>query len=268
MKKFIAVILSLTFCLPLFAGCSKPPELDTVKEELIAVLEQSYEVNEILFGKGLVTEYELSGIVEEYTDEIKNYENYYSDEQVSYNIYSPVVKTYMKDTDGDGVGDTETVQPTTVAEIKALAEKVYSTSFLTKTYAQMFDGSTVNVNGSNESIKARYRDGFKTESGEAADADGEKVLRKYKYIDANNMDYIDARGGRTVYDYSTMKIVKPSNASTLVVELLGLYQDNTLDTSAGSYDDWVSTPEGYSWHSIKITFVLENGKWKLDGASY
>jgi hypothetical protein len=247
LKKFIALILSLTFCLPLFAGCSKPPELDTVKEELIAVLEQSYEVNEILFGKGLVTEYELSGIVEEYTDEIKNYENYYSDEQVYYNVYSPVVKTYMKDTDGDGVGDTETVQPTTVAEIKALAEKVYSTSFLTKTYAQMFDGSTVNVNGSNESIKARYRDGFKTDEGEAADADAEKVLRKYKYIDSNNMDYIDARGGRTVYDYSTMKISFPSNSKAFYVTM----------------DSWLEDSPSVVT-SVRLRFVLQDGQWYLD----
>ena len=93
MKKIIALILAAMFCLPMLSGCSQPPELDAVKNEFIAVLESSYEVNEILFGKGLVTEYELSGIVEEYTDEIKNYENYYSDEQIYFNIYSPVVKS-------------------------------------------------------------------------------------------------------------------------------------------------------------------------------
>ena len=267
MKKFIALILAVMFCLPMFSGCSQPPELDAVKDQLIAVLEESYEINEMLFGSGLVTEYELSGVVEEYTDEIKNYETYYSDEQIYFNIYSPVVKTYLKDTDGDGVGDTETTQPTTVAEIKSLASKVYSSSFLEKSYMQIFIGGSVEVNGRAESIKPRYREDYDTGNGLEL-PDSQKVLRKYKYIDANKMDYIESRGGRTVYDYSTMKIVKPSNATTLVVEVLGLYQDNILDTSSSNYDDWVSSPAGYSWHTVKLTFVLEGGAWKLDGASY
>lgn len=268
LKKLIALILAFVFCLPLLSGCSKPPELAAVKDELISVIEKSYEVNEILFGNGLVTEYELSGVVEEYTDEIKNYENYYSDEQIYFNIYSPVVKTYMKDTDGDGVGDTETAQPTSVAEIKALAEKVYSSSFLNKNYVQIFEGGNIEINGRVESIKPRYRENFDAPDDMEGMLESEKVLRKYKYIDANKMDYIGTRGGRTVYDYSTMKIVKPSNATTIVVEVLGLYQDNTLDTSSENYDEWVSTPTGYSWHTVKLTFVLEGGAWKLDGASY
>ena len=268
LKKIIALILAAMFCLPMLSGCSQPPELETVKDQLIAVLEESYEVNEILFGKGLVTEYELSGVVEEYTDEIKNYENYYSDEQIYFNIYSPVVKSYMKDTDGDGVGDTETIQPTTVAEIKALAAKVYSKSFLEKSYTQIFVGGSVEVNGRAESIKPRYREDYDISEEEQQFIETTKVLRKYKYLDANKMDYIESRGGRTVYDYSTMKIVKPSNATTVVVEILGLYQDNSLDTSSLNYDEWVSTPEGYSWHTVKLTFVLEDGAWKLDGASY
>lgn len=268
MKKFIALILAAVFCMPMLSGCSQPPELESVKDELVALLEASYDLNEILFGSGLVTEYELSGVVEEYTDEIKNYENYYSDEQIYFNIYSPVVKTYMKDTDGDGVGDTETTQPTTVAEMKALAEKVYSSSFLQKSYVQIFEGGSVEVNGRVESIKPRYREDYDLPESEIESSNAQKVLRKYKYIDANKMDYIETRGGRTVYDYSTMKIVKPSNATTIVVEILGLYQDNTLDTSSANYDEWVSTPAGYSWHTVKLTFVLEGGAWKLDGASY
>ena len=59
-------------CLPMFTGCSQPPELSDIKDELIAILEKSYEVNEIIFGDGLKTEYDLSGVIEEYTNEMKN----------------------------------------------------------------------------------------------------------------------------------------------------------------------------------------------------
>ena len=82
------------------------------------------------------------------------------------------------------------------------------------------------------------------------------------------MNYISGRGGRTVYDYDTMKIIKPSDADTVVIQIMGLYQDYTLDTSSSNYNDWDSDPSGYSWHAVKLVFVKENGAWKLDGASY
>ena len=50
-------------CLPMFTGCSKPPELADIKYELIEILEKSYDVNEMIFGDGLKTEYDLSGVV-------------------------------------------------------------------------------------------------------------------------------------------------------------------------------------------------------------
>jgi len=249
-------------CLPMFAGCSLPPELAEIKYELIGILDRSYEVNEIIFGDGLKTEYDLSGVIEEYTDEMKNYETYYSDEQMYYQFYSPVVASYMKDTDGDGVSDTEVKQPQTVAEIKALVNSVYSSAFSSKMNVQLFNNSSVTVNGTTETLKARYRDGFVNEDSESGSEMTDGVLRKYKFIKESKMNYISARGGRTVYDYDTMKIVSPSNANTIVVELKGLYQDYTASGPNNT------EPGGYSWHTVKLTFVKENGAWKLDGASY
>lgn len=256
-------------CVPSFSGCSRPPELSDVKAELIALIEESYNVNDILFGSGLVTEYDMSGIYDEYTDEIKNFETYYSDEQVYYFFYSPVVKSYLKDTDGDGIGDTETKQPTTIAEIKEMASKVYSDSYLQSVYRQVFEGDSVQINGTLQSIKPRYREDYENESvtGENGE-ESEKVLRKYKFIEANGMDYINSRGGRTVYDYETMEIVRPSDADTLVVEINAWFQDYTLDTSSENVDDWVSKPDGYSWHRITLYFVKQSGTWKLDSATY
>jgi len=79
------------------------------------------------------------------------------------------------------------------------------------------------------------------------------------------MNYISSRGGRTVYDYDTMKIVRPSDKDTVVVEMLGLYQDYAIEGGSG---DLHSAPNGYSWHTVRLVFIKENGAWKLDGASY
>ena len=79
------------------------------------------------------------------------------------------------------------------------------------------------------------------------------------------MNYISSRGGRTVYDYDTMKIVKPSDRDTVVIEIKGLYQNYV---STGDYDTNKTVPNGYSWHTVRLTFVKESGAWKLAGASY
>ena len=246
-------LLSVVFCAPTLTSCSRPPELTEVKDELVALLEGSYAINDILFGAGLVTEYDESGIVDEYTEEIQNFESYYSDDQIFYYFYSPVVE---KTEDGE-------VQYTSIASIKAAAEKIYSEDFLRKVYIQAFEGETVTVNGKVKTVKPRYR-----EDTEDGSEDGEKLLRKYKFIGDNKMDYINSRGGRTVYDYDTMKIVRPSDRDTLVVEIHAYYQDYTLDSSAQDVDDWHSVPSGYSWHTVRIYFVKQNGEWRLDAATY
>ena len=58
MKKFIKIAACL-FALAIIAGnmvsCSNPPALDDVKDEFIALIEASVEVNNIFFGEGLPT---------------------------------------------------------------------------------------------------------------------------------------------------------------------------------------------------------------------
>lgn len=249
----LLALITLLTCFPLMTSCSRPPELAQVKDELIALLEGSYVINDILFGAGLTTEYDESGLYDEYTEEIQNFESYYSDDQIFHYFYSPVVATTK-----DG-----TKQYTSINEIKDAALKIYSEDYLRKVFVQAFEGETVTVNGKTKSVKPRYR-----EDTEDGSEDGEKVLRKYKFIGDNKMDYINSRGGRTVYDYDTMKIIKPSDKDTLVVEIHAYYQDYTLDSSASDVDDWVSVPSGYSWHAVRLYFVKQNGEWRLDAGSY
>lgn len=277
MKRFFSrtlVLLLLTaLLLPALAGCSTPPpELDTVRDELIALLEASYAVNDILFGTGLVTEYELSGLKTDYSEEVKNAEGWYTDEQVFYNYYSPVVSSYMKDTDGDGIGDTKVEQPTSVEQIKAMCREVYSQSFLEKYFHQVFVGQTNVAVGQTQILKPRYRESyvnddvsFENESSTGSAVSSTAPLRKYIFIDQTNMNFIDPRG-RTVYDYDTMRVVSPSDGDTLMIELAAYYQHESYESS-DSLDTWETEYE-YAWERVVICFVKENGEWRLDNATY
>lgn len=277
MKSFfsrVSALLVLTaLLLPTLVGCSSPPpELDTVRDELVALLEASYAVNDILFGTGLVTEYELSGLYTEYTEEVKNAEGWYTDEQVFHNYYSPVVASYMKDTDGDGIGDTKVEQPTSVDAIKAMCREVYSKDFLEKYFYQVFVGQTDVAVGQAQVLKPRYRESYVNDdvTFEDGSSTGSAVsstapLRKYIFIDQTNMNFIDPRG-RTVYDYDTMRIVAPSDGDTLMIEIAAYYQHESYESS-GSFDEWETKYE-YAWERIVICFVKENGAWRLDNATY
>ncbi len=269
------LFLLAAMLLPSLAACAgPPPELDSVRDELIALFEASYTVNDIMFGDGLVTEYELMGLKTEYTNEVKNAESWMTDEQVFNNYYSPVVSSYMKDTDGDGIGDTEVEQPTSVEAIKALCREVYSENFLTKYFQQVFVGEAELEVGEVSPLKPRYREEYSADTPDLDAVDDsdyslttDAPLRKYIFIDETNMNFIEPRGGRTVYDYDTMQIVGPSDADTLNVEIKAYYQREFLDTSSADVDDWSSSPE-YVWEKIVLVFVREADGWRLDTATY
>lgn len=254
MKKILVLMIVLALCLPTFASCAEPPELESVKAELVALMEASYEVNDILFGAGLKTEYDLSGVRSEYDP---NYENLYGDEA----SYSAVVPEYKVDTDGDGVADLTVKQFTMVDEIKEAAKKVYTESLANQAINRAFTDDALN------SLRARYREHIEETGVEGEEP--KKTLIKYNFLSEASMDYINTRGGRTVYDYNTMKIVAPSNDETLVVEIAAWYQDTAIDSSSENPSDWVvGLPAGYSWHTIRIIFVKQAGEWRLDTATY
>lgn len=243
---------SLTGC----AGCSKPPELtEELRATLTGLIESSFEINDILFGDGLVTTFDQSGLPADYTDEIKRYENYYSDEETAEILYSPVVSTY-RDENGKAVS-----QYVSVEQIREAAAKVYTGDYLDKIMRATFEGDVVLIGGKSYKVRARYREDKDEEEGTC-------VLTKYKYIDGAGMNFIKDRGGQTKYDYSTMKIVAPSSATTLIVEIQGYYQDFTLDSSSPDVDDWKSVPGGYSWHTVKLCFTYSGGEWRLEAPTY
>lgn len=112
------------------------------------------------------------------------------------------------------------------SSIKAEAERIYSSKYLKALYETAFDGVLI--------------------------ADG-SYLRFYQeggqFYQAKNADSFSYQ--RKIYDFSTMKIVKPSDDDYVTVEL-------------EAYDVGMS----HKRRTLEITFVKENGEWYLDSPTY
>ena len=156
--------------------------------------------------------YEIEGYVEPV------YEFYYDSEDM---------------TDYDYVRDDE--KYTSVAEIKALAEKVYSSEYLNSLYSSMFVGY-VSADSSVSGLSARYM--------EYADDDGNVRLMK-----SNEFDPFITEVRK--YDFSTAKIIRPANAEYVTIEV-----DSYLP----------SNPDARL--TVELSMILQNGVWMLDSATY
>ncbi|MGM9641932.1 MAG: hypothetical protein ACI3XI_01850 [Eubacteriales bacterium] len=291
--KFIYLLLALVIALPAFTSCSKPPELESVKETFVALIEASVEVNEIFFGEGLPTypRVEGDGNLCFYEDKESNTKAYYmfikdgdrtilkyqingGEWQFAEKTKAPAeVEPIYTDKDGFFYYPTEyddsefeyvydenspknydyvrvDCKYQDIQSIMELAESVYSTAYLKGedwqegdlayggVYSAMFDGMALGT----EIVYARYS---------TSDS-----LDDYFLLKSNQFEpYFDKH---TTYDYDTMVIVKPSKADVVNVEL----------TAYGRYIDFESLEVVYGEHKVTLTFVLENGEWRLDTPTY
>jgi hypothetical protein len=117
-----------------------------------------------------------------------------------------------------------------VDEIKSAAEKVYSTDYLEGVYQAAFTGLSSGSVSSGGVIGARF-----IEQG--------YLLRQ----SASAKAYITAK---RIYDYSTMKIVRPSND-----EIVNITIDSHLEGSEEIL-------------KVRLTLVLQDGQWYLDTPTY
>ncbi len=288
-NKTLAILMSLVICLPLFASCSQPPELDSVKDTFVALIEASVEVNNIFFGEGLPTYKRAEGdgnliYLEEHkayytfitdgersilkykigddewkyaekTAEAANMEAIYKDSEG--NFYYPIEfdesqYEYVYGEDSDEHYDYVRVdcKYQDIESIQALAESVYTQGYLKGenwkegdlgyggVYAAMFDGFTMGT----EISYARYR----TDDS----IDGFYLLKSNEFE-----PYFTTH---KTYDYSTMKIVRPSKAALVNVEI----------TANGRYIDYENFEVKTGEHTVTLTFVFENGEWRLDTPTY
>ena len=178
------------------------PELDSeLKDRFIYLIEESKELNGILFGAGLPVYY----LENELSDKLGVY---FNDEIVGYNRVI------------------EGTSYLTVDSIKEKAELVYSSDYLSALYETAFDG----VMTGNTSAYLRFYD------------DGSWL---YQNILATDFELYER-----IYDYSTLKIVKPSNKSYINIQIESYTLENTKR------------------EVVNLSFVYENGAWYLDSPTY
>ena len=292
MKKFIKITACL-FALLIIAGsmvsCSKAPELESVKDEFIALIEASVEVNNIFFGAGLPTYMRAEGdgnLI--YLDEHKAYYTFITDGERSIlkykigddawkyaektaesgkgesiytdsegNFYYPIEfdESQYEYVYGEGADENYDYvrmdcEYQSLEAIQKLAESVYTQGYLKGdnykegdmayggVYAAMFDGFTMGT----EIVYARYRiddsiDGF--------------YLLKSNQFEPYFTEH-------KTYDYSTMKIVRPSKAEHVNVEIV----------ANGRYLDYENFEVKTGEHTVTLTFVFEGGEWRLDTPTY
>ena len=185
MKKIICFALALIAALSL-VSCGSPPDLNEVRDELTALVEASYEVNEILFGAGLPT-YERGG---EYDREY----NLYDENDSEFAFYEYV-------TQESGYYFTD--------QVKWAAEKVYTAEYLAGVYTMAFDGYADENTG--KISTARY-----------LDADG--WLVKYAFGEDDPFDHLD--GKKRLYDFDSMEAVRPYSKGYINLKINSYLEGN------------------------------------------
>ena len=134
---------------------------------------------------------------------------------------------------------------TDIDSIKTAAEKVYSKAYLNSVYGVIFDGVRSDYgeeDGQGAILLARYL----YEQNE----DGSVYLKKCNLIKP-------LFEKQRTYDYSSMQQVKPYRADQVSVEIraYGVYLNDSFESVEG-------------WHTVRLSFLLENGEWRLDAPTY
>jgi len=293
MKKIIIRLIS--FCLaliaavPIFTSCSKAPELDSVKDEFIALIEKSVEVNEIFFGEGLPTYQRVEGngnlvYIEEHqayyafitdgenvilkykigdgdwqyavkTSEAANMEAIYTDSEG--NFYYPTEfdeskYEYVYDENSPENYDYVRVdcKYQDLESIMAAAESVYSTSYLK---GENWKEGDMGYGG----VYAAMFDGMALGSDIVyARYRVDSSIDGFYLLKSNEFEpYFEEH---KTYKYDTMKIIKPSREDLVNIEI----------TAIGRYIDYENFTVANGEHTVTLTFVKEGGEWRLDTPTY
>lgn len=206
-KRIVALVTSMVIlCLSFVGcgGCSRAPELETVYDRVVELVEGSRRLNAIFYGAGLPV-YDKTSVI--YRD-----------------IYSADASAYTE--------EYSIVDPrcgfVSISALKEEAEQYWSPELLEKqVYPAAFDGLSAVIGGVSGISAARFQE----EGGNLYCIDG-----------AAESDLTPL-----IFDYSTMRIVKPSNATRILV----------------SMDAWEEDTPNESF-SYRLTLVLVDGVWLLD----
>lgn len=285
--RFVFLIASCLIAVSALSGCgSDAPDIESVREEFGALITASAEINDIFFGGGLpvyprtsqtgeknVSYDEQAGIYywlipdEAYREVIKYYDpaekiNRYAVREADYaasgrsgaaestlalggeefscrlleDYEEPGDEFVYEDSDPVYYDYVRTDCPYQTAEsIKNKAEEVYSADYLEQIYVMIFDGYKTDEN----IIFARYM----------TSDDG-------RFMAYNGFTpYFEKQ---TEYDLSSMKIVKPSSASSVNVEI----------TAYGTYIDYEKLEKATGEFKRVLKFIKTADGWRLDTPTY
>ena len=258
MKKLFSFFLAaILLTLTLTACGGGKPDIEELRPRIIELIEASYEINDIFFGDGIDRidyEAEYQKIIDSYAEglaaaqkalfeaEQKKVLAKTSEErdaaekaieeaerEIKKNTYMFTKEEFLAqyDTDLTYVA-TRSDKYLTVSDIKTAAEQVYSKSYLMSIYETMFVGYI--ESGMTDMIYARYYEG----------ADGLMILKEANV-------WITAK---RIYDYDTMKIVRPSSANKITVLI-----DSHLEGQTEILP-------------VRLSFIMQDGEWYLNTPSY
>lgn len=276
MKKLILLTLTVLTVI-ILSSCSSAPAAEELEPRLRELVEASYDVNEIFFGAGLPTYPRVEKLTDRpfsYDSDTGVYYLFFTDEKLGEMLmyYDRATAEYKfmrvlpAGSDSHGVDDyvapdgrvfapaNDYVEPeveyvytdedvpnydvvrvdcgyTSIDDLKRAAEKVYTADFLKQIYEGAFDGVAYAETGYSGVRSARF-------------IEQSMLLRQYNELDSHEL-------ARRVYDYSTIKIIRPSNAQRVNL---------TIDTHLEGEDEILT---------VRLTLILgEDGEWYLDTPTY
>lgn len=275
----VAILVLTVTALSLFS-CGAP-KLEDVKDTFVGLIEESLEVNEILFGEGLsvyeplsydeatATYYavyttkengRLCAIYDNNTREFTVYRfgeegegAFYSDKDKGVWLYKTELEFF--DSAPELAGESAPVgyrfvrfdeRCTSVSDISAMAYEVYSEDYLRDVLSMLIgDEGSLAISGD---LSAKY---CETTVGYGNDA--KKVLLR-----AETKTVKPIVTEKRTYDYDSIVILKNSRKNFVTVEI----------DSYGTYVDRETNTVKVGWTTISLAFVKENGAWKLDTPTY
>ena len=287
-QRIIAFGLTLVVLLSSISMIScAPPKLDDVREIYIDLIERSVEVNEILFGDGL----SVYGVLE-YDEATKTYYNIYTTAtdgklcavfdqttkkytvlrfgkegesgELVYENKAQGIFLYATDLEFENEGEGLSATPpngyhfvrlderiTTVNGITSLAREVYSEDYLRGVFTTLIGDGYESIEQESD-FKARYYEMTVTEMTLEGDVEKRVLVRADHDVVKPIVSSV-----RT-YDYESMRILRNSRKNFVNVEI------KSYGTAVN-----VETGEIYVGEStIVLSFVRENGVWKLDTPTY
>ncbi len=278
--KFIIAVLCLVLFSAALPSCSSPPEFATVRDEFIALIEASVEINDIFFGEGLPVydreECTWSDDILKFHDESQTYYYILKDD-----TYGTVIKyiengtkknVYLRKTDKkeDGAPVYE-ANGFYYYAIEGYAEKeihyVYDEKSPVNYDYVLSDAKYQTIDSIKEAAQKVYTPEFlatvyKTAfEGFVSDTGGMIYAR---YSESNDEFFMKSNKfepyftTHTAYDFSTMEMTSPSRADYV----------NVTITANGRHFDYETAQIVTESYQKTLKFVLTEGGWRLDSPTY